>query len=267
MEKPKLSYTQIKTFLNCRKAYYWAYVEGLVSKQRSQALQTGDVVHRLLYLFIKRELDPKSIDDIYGFVRDVYPDEDPVRLEVVSEEAARLITAYITKYATDSIEFFAGETLMEADFGDFVLVGRVDAWARFNDAFWRVEHKTTSRMDSAYLNGLRGSLQGAIYDLLTERLLNTTLAGTIYNLLVKTKVPTFHRTFCRRNNKMVELALQTVRGVLNDILRGDFYPSLNCYTYQSNCSYYALCNRDTPETREAFFIKKEVPEWIANVAR
>ena len=141
---------------------------------------------------------------------------------------------------------------------NFILHGKLDGLCKTRDErSWRLERKTTKMMDSFFLTGLRKSLQAGIYDILGE-VNNLGLTGTIYDILVKTKVPQYKRNLVLKNKNVMSRALQTVEGVARDIQRGDFYPSSNCINYNRECDYSALCNFDSPGTREAFYTKTDL---------
>jgi hypothetical protein len=85
------------------------------------------------------------------------------------------------------------------------------------------------------------------------------VAGTLYDMIVKTKVPQYLRAFANKQRAMQELALKTVKGVVKDINSGDYYPSCNCFNYNSECPFKPLCIYDTPETRAAFYEPRVSP--------
>lgn len=254
--KVRLSYSSISTFLRCRKAYWFAYVEGLVPKEKPFPMQVGDIVHRLMHMRYKGELSPELLEGLGDFVQQLYPDQEVDVSREVAAEALTLFKGYIDNYTPDPVTIIASEVVCEVDLGPCILSGTVDAICEWNGELWRHEYKTTSRLDSMYLSGLRSGLQGAIYDYLTQRLLQKPLAGTIYDLIVKTRIPTYHRSPVRTNPVNIRLMLETVEGVCRSIERGDFYPSSNCYNFAGECVYRPLCVNDSPDIRTAFY--KEV---------
>jgi CRISPR/Cas system-associated exonuclease Cas4 (RecB family) len=260
--KLKLSFTKVSTFLNCRQKYAWEYIENLTTKDKSRALKIGDIVHQLLHLYLLKELDLEAIQDlnkVLDVVKASYTTEDDLLALEIASESSILVSGYLHEFANDPLDLLPGETILETDMGDYILTGRVDAWARSNDdqKLWRIEYKTTAKTDSHYLQGLKSGLQGAIYDFLSETLFKEELAGTIYNLIVKTKIPKYQRAFTRCNRSAIERMLKTVDGVYRDIQRNDLYPSSKCYSYASECPYKVLCEFDSPGTREAFFTRRK----------
>ena len=257
MEKLRVSQSRVNTFLSCRVEHRWIYEVGLVPKVKAQPLQIGDIVHRLLHLYYDGRLTAEFTLNLEDFVKDLYPDNIDGEALDVAYEALALLKGYLAKYEEDDpLSIVPGETTLETDMGDYILTGKVDAWARLQDGrLWRVEHKTTAKLDSYYLDGLKGGLQGGIYDFLTESLFEEKLSGTIYNLLVKTKIPQYKRAYTSINRKVIERALMTVEGVVRDIQNGDVYPSSRCFSYNRVCDYKHLCDYDSPEVRENFYTK------------
>jgi len=260
-EKLTLSFTRIKTFLQCRQKYVWIYEENLATPDKAYPLVLGDLVHQLLHEHLLGNWSIEDIQDINkvkGLMRQSYPDTSDDDLVETSSYASQLVTGYLNEFKNDPLKLIPGETTMVADLGDYLLQGRNDAWARYEDEkLWRVEFKTASRFDAAYLQGQKKGLQGGIYDFLAEKLFNEPVAGTIYNMIVKTKIPQFKRAQARCNRKTIERALTTVEGVYRSISRGDFYPSCDCYSYNRECEYMVLCEHDSPSVREQFFVPRK----------
>lgn len=264
MEKLKMSYTKANTWKHCHLQYKYTYIDKLAPKEKSQALQVGDIVHRLIHLWITGDLTPKIIEDLDILVQKLNPENTEEITSDVVTQAASLIKGYFNKYQDDSLSFISSEVHIEHDLGPCILVMKVDAIARPEDGkLWRVEHKTTSRMDSYYLNGLKGGLQGALYDFGIEQTFKEVLSGTIYNILVKTKIPQYDRAYTKINRAAIDRALQTIEGVCKEIAREEYFPSSNCFGFNRECDYKMLCEYDTPEVRQAFYQeRKEVKEDV-----
>ena len=260
-EKLRLSYSKVNCFMRCRQEYTWHYVEGLTPKAKSWPLKLGSVVHQLLHSHDKQAL---SLDDIQDYtkvlelIKPEYPDESEDDMIELVAQASRLCAGYLHEHKDSDLKLIPGETFLEHDMGNFVLVGIPDGWARPADGkLFRLERKTGSRIDQHYLSGLKGGLQAAIYDYLTEQLFQEQLHGTIYDMLIKTKEPKFPRSFAKCDRISISLMLRTLEGVYRDITAGDFYPSTACFRYNSECSYRVLCAFDSPSTREAHFTKRK----------
>ena len=261
-EHIRLSHSKIKTFLNCRQRYKWEYEECLTPIETSKALQVGDIVHRLLHLYHIKELSMDKIAELPNLIKSLHPENSEELTEEIVQQSAILMSGYLAKWKDDTLNVISSETWIEVEFPEqnFSLSGRIDALARSEiGRLWRLEHKTAARSDSAYLSGLKGSLQGAIYDYLTEQTFKETVEGTIYNLLVKTQIPKFERSYTKTSTGLKKRMLDTVYGVVRDIRRNDYYPSCNCFDFNRACDFSVLCDHDSPETRQAFFKHRTSP--------
>jgi len=256
-----LSHSKIKTFLHCRQKYIWEYQELLAPKETSKALQVGDIVHQLLHLYYTKELTLDKVDKLSELIKTIYPDNSEELTQEVVQQSALLLQGYLQRWKDDSLNVISSEIWAEVDLGDNVtLSGRIDALSRSEtDKLWRVEHKTAARVDSAYLSGLKGGLQGAIYDFLIEQMFQENIEGTIYNLLVKTTIPKYERSYAKAQSSSRKMMLHTIEGVIRDIRRGDFYPSFDCFLYNSVCPFKPLCDYDTQEVRNVFYKPRESP--------
>lgn len=257
-DKLKLSAYRCSVWKHCHLKYDYIYNQHIVPKTKSKPLMVGDIVHQLQQLYYTGKLTPELIMNLEDFVKEQYQnDEDETILEVALE-AGRLMKGYIETYHNkDPLTFISHETILQHDMGEFILHARVDALARPQEkqhkGLWRVETKTAGRLDAAYLNGLKRGLQGSIYDFLVEKVMEERIAGTIHNLLVKTKVPGYHRTYTSRSQTAIDRMLQTVKGIAREIERYDIFPSSDCFTYNRECEYKLLCEHDTPVVRQSFY--------------
>lgn len=261
-KKLRLSYSKASTFLHCKKEYDWAYNKSLVKKTKPVPLQVGDIVHQLFHLEYEGKIGLGEIEHLDEFVQKLYPlNTQQVTIDVAIQ-AATLFSGYLERYVDDPLTLVSSEMKSEFDYGDFLIYGKLDGLARTKDQrLWRLERKTTSAMDSFFLLGLKNSLQAGVYDFLLEKTMEEIPTGTIYDIMVKTKVPQYKRNLVIKNRRIIERSLKTLEGVYRDIQRGDFYPSCNCLSYNHECDYSALCNFDSPETRESFYeLKPEMEE-------
>jgi hypothetical protein len=251
--------SKVNTFLFCRKAYQWEYEERLVPKAPSFPLQVGDIVHKLFHKHHIGKLAIEDLSKLDEFVQSLYQDNPEEFSAEVALEAGRLVVGYLEKYQDDPLRIIASEIPLEVDMGIYKIVTKIDAICEklSDNSIWRLEHKTTKQMDSLYLSGLKGGLQGGMYEYAISKVFDERIQGTIYNIIVKTKVPKFDRSYSRTNLAHQKRVLETLNGVANDILSRNLYPSSNCHNYNKACPYLALCDYDCPETREAFYKHKD----------
>jgi hypothetical protein len=230
-------------------------MEGLSPKEKARPLQLGDITHQLLHAWDRGTLTVKDIENLPAKVQELYPTNPEGMSEDIAIEAANLVRGYLKEHAgKEQLKMIPGETGLLIDAGDYLLYGKVDVWARDKKKqLWRGERKTTAKIDSFYLGGLKSGLQGGIYDILSEAVMKEPLKGTFYDMLVKTKIPQYPRTFVPRSAKHIQRTWETLNGVVRDINGGDFYPSCKCFMYNRECDYRMLCENDSDMTRNAFY--------------
>lgn len=255
-DKLRLSSSSVGTYLTCPAKYNWVYNEMLKPKgDYSIALTTGVIVHRLLHWMNTGMETTDRITSLYTDLKKEFPQIPDDELKDSIHQSLTLVQGYLKKYESDPIEIVSSETHMELDCGDYVLYGRVDGLARTQDKrLWRHEIKTAGRMDRNYLAGLTNSLQSGIYHWMLDELReDEKIYGTIYSILVKTKVPQFERSPVLTPKKLIELTKRTVNRVYERICEKDFEPSLNCFTYFRECPYSMLCFKYSDRIRKEFF--------------
>jgi len=210
----------------------------------------GSIVHELMHRYYMGEDLP---EDLEAYVLQKYPNnaQENILLSAdIAREALLLFAGYIQAHKGDKMDVISSEMQIELERKE-PLSGRpysiymiVDAVARDEQKrLWRMEHKTTARMDSYYLNGLRGGLQGGIYHWGLNQTMPEPVVGTIYNMLIKTKIPQYPRMPVMMQATLAERSVQTFDGVARQIFLGDVYPNSDaCFEYNRECDYLPLCN-------------------------
>lgn len=244
----RLSYSGANTWTNCRMAWYWNYVENIRKKRVGKNLQIGAIVHDLMHRYYVG-LDIPT--DMEAYVQEKYPANVGPESLMIAREALTLFQGYLERHGNDGIEIISSEMKIELARVEpetqraYTVYMIVDAVARDEQhRLWRFEHKTAAKMDSYYLNGLRGGLQGGIYHWGLNQTMPEPVVGTIYNMLIKTKIPQFPRMPVMMQSVLAERAVQTFDGIVRQIFLGDVYPNANaCYAYNRECDYLPLCQQ------------------------
>lgn len=258
--KLRLSFTKVSTFLKCRTRYKWVYVDNLVPKEKAWAPSVGIAVHHLLFLNNRGVLTTMSFEDILKEVGSEFPNLESDKLNDLVLEAGTLVEGYLKTLEGNEIRIVSPEVHLEKEYDKYILYARLDGICQTPDTRkWRLEYKTTARTDSVYLKGLRRGLQTGISHLLAEDLLDEPLSGTVFSLLVKTKVPQFPWMPYTKERWVIDYARQCCDGVARSIEHGDFYPSLDCSYGAFDCDYKPLCSSGGSEqVKEAFYKRREV---------
>ncbi len=148
METRLLTNSMRRKFGFCPRAFEFAYVQMKRPVKKSEALDFGSLMHRLLEQWW---LAPK--DERLNFVRDALSQEEPSRDIYRFETAFQLMVGYDKKwkdqeYKTISTETFFTAPLLNpetmASSRTWEIAGKMDAIAEKNGNVILVEHKTTS---------------------------------------------------------------------------------------------------------------------------
>ena len=263
VRKLRLSASRCNTYARCPKKYYWTYVQHLQPKDAgTYPLRLGVLVHRLLHQQNIGKINLEALGEYDRVVKKLFPeilsDQEAVSL---AKDAVSLFSGYVKEYADDPIEVVSSEIHLELDRGPYILYARVDQLGRTKDKkLWRVEHKTAARVDNAYLRGLKRGIQAGIADILLGEVITEKVYGTIYNLLVKTKIPAYYRSPVLTEKNLRGMTESMLCHTYTGVNEERFGCSMNCFTYNRECEYLTLCKYDSPQIRESFF--KERPDVI-----
>lgn len=264
-KKLRISASRCTTYLHCPKKYFWTYEEHLKAKSTgARPLFVGSLVHRLIHQYNTGKLNLEALGQYDKIVTKLFPEvqSQPEAVSIASE-ALTLFSGYITNFANDPLEVVSSEVHLEVDRGPYILYTRVDALVRPQDGkLWRGEHKTTAKTDNAYLKGLKRGIQAGIADLVLEEVMPERVVGTIYNLLVKTKVPQYYRSPVLTEKNLREMTESMLHHVFTGITEKRFGCSMNCFVYNRECEYLTLCKHDSPQIRESFYENR--PDVLPN---
>ena len=189
-----ITYSALRTYLECRRRYYQRYVKGLVPIQRAHALRFGSVTHDWLESWHRgRTLDKAQavIDRAY-----VNRDADPREKYDWHRQTAMLI-AYAKYFEDDDFEVlelekeFAGRLVNPTtnwSSHSFEVRGKIDGIVRSGDQHLLLEHKTAASISGDYLERLAMDLQILLYAHYAREALDYPVTGILYNVLVKPKL-------------------------------------------------------------------------------
>lgn len=260
MKKVRLSNSRVDCYHHCHKKYFWTYIEGYYPVgPPSNPLQIGGILHELKDRWIAKKMPEKlTADWLVDLINGEYPGNPIDTTREVGFTALGLFNAFLMKEEQMPLQYVSSETIMELECKDYILYTRVDGLARTQDGrLWREETKTTSKMDSAYLSGLKGGLQAGIAYKVMKGTLPEKVAGTIYTILVKTKVPQCERTMIGAEKFLLKMTEDCLKGAIDGIKAERWDPSMKCYPYNRECEYRILCKGATPGIIKNFYARKE----------
>jgi len=194
-----LSYSQIKTWKQCRKKWHYKYMEGLEPIQRIQKVEIGKYGHHLLEAYYKgADLEQVSQEYWDEKTKDMFQEEEEPFIEV-REQSEDLVKRYINNYGRENEweiqaveeKFKVNIPTHKGNLSRNYLRGILDLIVQDETGeLWLVDHKFTSIDLDKYEDGLVLDEQANYYLWALRELLQVDgIAGIIFNL-VKTKAPT-----------------------------------------------------------------------------
>ncbi len=254
--KLRLSASRCGVYVSCPKKYFWTYHEHLKAKaQGERPLFVGSLVHRLKHQYNLGKLNLEALGQYDQVVQKLFPEITNNQEAVsIASEALTLFNGFISAFADDPLEVVSSEVHLELDRGPYILYTRVDELDRTQDGkLWRGEHKTTARTDNAYLKGLKRGIQAGIADIVMSEVMPEKVYGTMYNLLVKTKIPQYYRSPVLTEKSLRPMTESMLKHVYEGVMSERFECSMNCFVFNRECEFLPLCKHDDPKIREAFY--------------
>ncbi|MHB9023445.1 MAG: PD-(D/E)XK nuclease family protein [Armatimonadota bacterium] len=189
-----LTYTQLQSFRNCRRACQWRYERELVPHATHQALNLGSLVHRAL----QRWHEHADLALVLRVIDEACPARDHDEAQRQSWQLARaMLCGYAARYPAESFHVLALEAPFEMPIRNpasgrasrrYRLAGKVDGIVEEDGQYYLLEHKTTSHLDGDYLERLWMDMQICLYSRALERIHGIAIAGVIYNILCKAQL-------------------------------------------------------------------------------
>lgn len=281
-----ISYSAIRTFCNCRKAFKFRYLDRIESIKRADYFSFGSVIHSCLEAYYNGKRYKEIIDVNY-------PDTIIDKKQEYSEAlASAMMKGYVKKYDDDLMNFKVIGT--EIDFElpiinpltkrrsrKYNLHGKIDMVIKKDGGLWIVEHKTASQVYAGYIDRLWHDLQIAIYLVKYEELTGLKIDGIIYNVIKKAQIKLkktetidefkerlsekymtdpdmFFRTeiFIDEERKLeVKRELWNIAKAMNT--DNIFKNRSQCYIF-GECEYFKICNsNDNPMVIQNYYKERE----------
>lgn len=241
----KLSSTKLKTFLTCKRKYYYKYIKQIqnheIPKDMPQEHEIGTDVHKAL----KNLYSKKSFyTDVFELKRDLYKELDNVCAQ--SELEKYLIAMQkrrMEEFCEKEIERFSDgwriygcEERLECDFAGIILEGVIDRIDKRADEIYVLDYKTGSYPMYTEKNFTQATdFQLEFYYLLASTLGNVTGCG--YYDLKESKI--VDEEFLRKKLALLESHIKDLLNIEN-INFGKCEEVKNCLF----CEYNVICGRE-----------------------
>lgn len=192
--KTLVTYSQLSSFLTCRRKMKWRYVDQLVPIERAHSLRFGSLIHDCL----ERWHGGKTLAEILRFIDRSLPNHrQDDRQQTDWHHATAMMRGYAATYPKEDFNVIALEKQFEGPILNpktgqrsrtYVFGGKLDGIILYKDGYYLFEHKTASQIDAAYLEKLWTDFQILAYAVYAEIALGIEIKGVLYNVLTKTKL-------------------------------------------------------------------------------
>lgn len=194
------TYSMWSTFRDCRKRYYWRWIEKLEPNYRDPKLALGTLVHQCLesWYYPSDASPDHRREKIAQIIDESTPERDTDPQERKNWHLAHaMMNAYYAQYPREDFQVLSVETEFESPIINpdsdrvsrtFIMAGKIDGLVRRDDGYWIIEHKTTANLNSDYLESIWCDFQIRLYAHFIEQSQGIHVAGIIYNILTKPQI-------------------------------------------------------------------------------
>ena len=285
-----LTYSEIATFLGCRRKCRFRYFDEIVHESRqNHTMWFGQIIHSALEAYAK-EKNPADAYDVIDREFGALPAELLKPQE--HEMALAMMRGYAKKYQHENIKFLALEKeflvpILNPQTGyksrTFRFAGKIDALVEMPDGKYLLEHKTSGDAGRVYLERVWSDLQTQLYLIAARDGLGLRLRGIIYDVLHKTRAKKNleeryeQPEMFQRETVLFDLMtysefrhfLWSVAKEIHWCERKDqWLPNpMNCFSlYGNRCQYYPICSsNNNPNVIANSYVHKRAHEELTIV--
>lgn len=272
-----LSASRIRCFKECRRKYWFRYVEKLEPVTKALPLVLGKAVHTGLEILDKG----KSLEEAKAAIMLQYEDWPEEDAGILPDHALSIVEGY-HEYVKPDWKTLDLESRFEVSCGKGRrLIGYFDGIIERNGHTYILERKTARTVDENYLHNLLWDEQASIYAYAASEL-GLEIKGILYDIIQKASIrqkkneietafvkrlqewykdpSRYTRHLVTRNNSQLEALANDVRDVALDITVTEreqrwYRNPAACQIF--GCPFRSICLEDTPEARTEFQTKEE----------
>lgn len=193
-EREILTYSSLRQFRDCRKMYFWRFIEYLVPAERPHVLSFGTLVHKGLKVWHETH----DLHQVFRFLSSESANRinDP-RLQRDYLLARAMLRGYSIRYPVEPYEIMELEKVFMVEIVNpetgapsrtFQLGCRIDGLCRDDRGAWLREYKTAGTIDASYLERLWTDFQIILYTRIVQEVLGIRLEGVLYDILLKPRI-------------------------------------------------------------------------------
>lgn len=146
------SFSRLETFHNCRRSYYYTYIENDRSGDNIYSF-LGTIVHELTQgIILKQETNESALNKFVAAVDDA----EMLGLEWISEKVkdnfVQCIVHFFENYSPELNNTIRIEDYFEININGTVLRGYIDLWYRLDNTIYIVDFKTSTKFSKKDLS-------------------------------------------------------------------------------------------------------------------
>jgi len=236
----KLSFSKIRTYLECPLKYYFIYILNFKTKPKSY-LSFGKTIHSTLSEFHKLVPYP-SFDDLKKIYEDKWINEgflDKQQEEKEFEKGLLILKKYYSKNIFNYNKAYMVEKEVNYKIKDIFITGYIDRIDKFDDEYEIIEYKTgknSIEYNSIGLVDENNILQMSIYYLAFKYQFKKYPKNILIYYISLDKNEKIYLNF---NNNMSKETIKTILNVNNNILNNNFYKKEN--EFCKYCDFIKEC--------------------------
>jgi len=244
-------YTSLSLYLACPMKYKLRTVLNLVPAERAPALAFGGAIHKALASWYTHH----NLGGAIAAFKGEYKNSDDTLRTV--DKGIQILQGYAEKYKKEPFSIVFTERGYAIPLGriegvDTIYAGRLDGVVKWGEAFYVLEHKTTTRLGYSYFEQFTPNLQIDGYAILCRELMGR-CDGVLVNAIGfnKVKKTDFIRSIANRTEEDIKRALTNIRLIVLSVLRseknGEFYQNKLMCNYYGRCPYKDFCESNFDE--------------------
>lgn len=282
----RLSDSSINCWDECKKKWYYRYVEHLVPRERIRAFDIGSLVHVGAAVFLRPANAQFDMTTRYTMARAAIVEHfesemRPLKVERDVLDEATHVFPVIMRRRVDvkpiAVEQWWETIIPIDDITRIQFVGKADVISTMDSAYYIEEHKTINArgFGEKKITQYQKARQTKGYVLLGRRNLKpefaSKLVGVVHNFFLKKKEPELKQEITMVGPRDLERVERNIIDVAKEILyahrSGYFRENTNaCHSWAGSCSYNRLCEfGDNSEIRQQLFTTESRDERLSRL--
>lgn len=145
MDEVKYSFSRLETFHNCKRLFYYNYIQGNRSGDNIYSF-TGTIVHELTQSMVQKQITNEEA--VQRFLEAI-DDAEMLDLQWISENVKNnyvsCISHFLENYSPVENNTICIEDYFEIDINGVTVIGYIDLWYRIGNEIYIIDLKTSTK--------------------------------------------------------------------------------------------------------------------------